>query len=250
MYSFINGKYIKEPKVSIFDRGFMYGDGVFESLRTYGGKPFLLSEHLARLLNACKLLRIKISLSESGIQRIIQKLMRRNKLKEAYIKIFVTRGEAKGHGLSIKKTKGNPLLIVTTEKLNKQAKACKITIYPLPRSNWIGTRIKSLNYLEHIFARMYAEEKGADEAIFTDEKGNILEGTTSNIFIVKNDTLITAPVSAPILAGVTRDYVIRQAKADGKKVEERLFKLKELLEADSCFITSSGQGVIRCKSIS
>lgn len=244
MFIFINGKITKENKISIFDRGFMYGDGAFESLRTYNGEPFLLEDHLKRLEETCRLLKIKIKKSKLKINENIIKLMKKNNLKEAYIKLFATRGEAKGHGLSINKTKGKPLFMITVEKLNPVAKNCKAIIYSKPRSIWAGSRMKTLNYLECILARMEAEEKGAEEAIFTDTKGNILEGTTCNVFIVKNNTLITAPTSAPILAGVTRNYIIKLAKKLGIKIKEKLFKKKDLTSADEAFITSSGVEII------
>ena len=233
----------------------MYGDGAFESLRTYNGKPFLLKEHLNRLASALKILKIKVKLPEKKIANKIQRLMKAqrlrraqsSRLKEAYIKIIVTRGESKGHGLSIEKVKGKPTLLIFIEKLNPVPKKCKAVIYPHPRAEWIGTKLKTLNYLEGIFARTYAESKGANEAIYLDQKGNVLEGTTSNVFIAKNNTLITPPKSAPILVGVTRNYIIRLAKILGIKVKEKLFKVKDLKNADEAFITSSGIGLVPIK---
>lgn len=244
MYIYINGKITNKTEISIFDRGFMYGDGAFESLRTYNGEPFLLEEHLKRLKETCKLLRIKLKIKNFQIKNNVLKLIKKNKLKEAYIKLFVTRGEALGHGLSIKKAKGKPLFIITVEKTNPKPKRCKAIIYSKPRSVWEGSKMKTLNYLECIFARMEAEAKGATEAIFVDSKGNILEGTTCNIFIIKNKALITPPTSAQILPGVTRNYVIKLAKKLGIKVKEKLFKKKELLSANEAFITSSGVEIV------
>ncbi len=246
MFIYINGKITNKTEISIFDRGFLYGDGAFESLRTYHGIPFLLEEHIKRLQSTCKLLKIKLKIKNFKIKKIINKLMKKNKLKEAYIKIIVTRGESKEHGLSIKKAKGKPTLIIICEKIKDLPKntTWKTIVYNKPRTSWIGSRIKSLNYLENIFAKIEADKAGVNEALFQNKNGNILEGTVSNVFIVKNGILITPPLSMPILAGVTRNHIIKLAKKLKIKVIEKNFKKKELKNADESFITSSGPGII------
>ncbi|NQU17544.1 MAG: aminotransferase class IV [Candidatus Saganbacteria bacterium] len=243
MYTYINGKITKKTDISIFDRGFLYGDGAFESLRTYKGIPFLLDQHLKRLSETCIILKIP---PPKDIFNIINKLMRKNHLKEAYIKIIVTRGESKEHGLSPKKASGKPTLIIICKKIKDLPinTLCKAIVYKKPRTSWIGSRLKTLNYLENILAKIAADKALANEALFQDEKGNILEGTVSNVFIVKNGVLITSPLSMPILPGVTRNYIIKLAKKLKIKVFEKNFKKKDLKTADESFITSSGPGII------
>ncbi|MFA4857983.1 MAG: aminotransferase class IV [Candidatus Margulisiibacteriota bacterium] len=278
MQIYINGKLTnsRDAKISIFDRGFMYGDGVFESLRTYNRKPFLLNEHLKRLFDAAKKLKIVISCLPTGtanskaqIPTQIKNLLKINGLNEAYLKIIITRGRSKQHGLSIKNAAQKPTFIIIAEKIAPAASAdsdraggrvWKIIVVKTARAQSIGAQnkrhrlpiistIKSLNYLENILAKTEAEKSGADEAIFLDKEGNVLEGTVSNIFIVKNGVLITPPLTLPILPGVTRAYIIKLARQLKIKVREKKFKLKELLAASECFLSFSGEGIVPVEQI-
>jgi branched-chain amino acid aminotransferase len=281
----INGKLVdaRRAKISVFDRGFMYGDGVFESLHTYHGKPFLLKEHLGRLFNAAKTLGIEIpntpgrpGQAKSQIQTWINTLLKVNKLNNAYIKIILTRGVAKRHGLSFKNATGKPTLIIITEKIAAiksdaggrasflgRGRALKLThpwkIITVKSARAQVSRatkgmpaistIKSLNYLENILAKAEAEKHGAHEAVFLDKDGNVLEGTVSNIFIVKNGALVTPPLTLPILPGVTRAYIIKLARKLKIEVKEQKLKLKDLLAADECFLTFSGEGIVPVRQL-
>ncbi|MBU0687350.1 MAG: aminotransferase class IV [Candidatus Margulisbacteria bacterium] len=241
---FINGKIIdsRNAEISIFDRGFLYGDGLFESLRTYNCKPFLLDEHLARLFKSARLLKIKIPYSKLKIKNNIARLIKINKFKEAYIKIIVTRGEAKSHGLSTKNVKGKANVIIIIEKLKRSPKKSNWKI--ITKTTTHSSTIKSLDYLNNILAKTEAEKKGADETILIDPQGYVLEGTVSNIFIVKNGILITPPLSLPILPGVTRQFIMKLARKLKIKVQEKKIKLKDLKNADECFLTFSGEGIV------
>lgn len=249
---YLNGKILPEAKISVMDRGLLYGDGVFESLRTYQGKPFLLPEHLRRLKHGLKILKIKETrnqITETRMAEIIKKLMKVNHLKEAYLKIIVTRGKVKSHGLDPKKVRGKPTIIILVEKALKYpketyTKGWKAIISSIGRTNIPTSRIKSLNYLDNILAKMEAQKAKADEAFLLDEKGVVIEGTISNVFIVKDKIIYTPSLKDPVLPGVTRSFVIKLAKRAGFKVVEKSFPPKELYHADECFVTFSGAGII------
>lgn len=253
-----NNKIIDLDKLKIFpfDRGFMYGDGVFESLRTYNGKPFLLNEHLSRLEQDAKTIGIKIPLTKEKLKAAVLKLIKVNGYKESYIKIIVTRGIANQHGLSIKNSQKPTLLILAEEQpldtstpLSARDKEWTIKISSVIKYKTPISHIKSLNYLENILAKKEAEEAGADEAILLSPEGYVTEGTISNIFIAKKGVLYTPPLSLGILPGITRNLIIQTAKKQGIKVKERFFTVADLKKADEVFLTFSGQGIIHVKKI-
>jgi len=247
----LNGKIvpIEEARISVLDRGLAYGDGAFETLRTYRGKPFQLEAHIKRLLRALKTLRIRPAPSAAQIKVAALKTLAANKFKETYLKIMVTRGEAKQHGLEIKKAAGKPSLIVLAEEQKPYPKETftrgwKAIVSTIIRPDTPASRIKSLCYLDNVLAKYEAEKAGADEAFLLDERGNIAEGTVSNIFVVKFHTIYTPPLDAPILAGLTRELVIKLARQSAFRVVEKAITPKELYTADECFITFSGPGVV------
>lgn len=227
----------------------LYGDGVFESLRTYRGKPFQLEEHIKRLLHGAKFLRIHFPLSASQLKLAVLKTIAANRFKESYIKIIVTRGEAKGHGLDPKNVVGKATVVILVEEQKPYPKKIftsgwKAIISSIIRPDVPISRIKSLNYVNNVLAKMEAQKAGADEAFMLDERGNIVEGTISNIFIVKHGAIYTPPKEAPILQGLTRNLVMRLAKQSAFRVVEKNITPKELYTADECFITFSGPGIV------
>lgn len=247
----LNGKIIplEEAKISVLDRGLLYGDGVFESLRTYNRRPFLLDEHLKRLLTSARRLRIRIPLSLAQLRLAVLKTMAANKFEEYYIKIILTRGEARGHGLNFTNSAGKPTLIILVEKLKEYPKTTftqgwKAIISSVRRAEVPTTRIKSLCYLDNALAKDEAHKAGADEAFLLDEKGRVVEGTVSNIFIVKHGNIYTPPAEGPILCGITRGLIIRLAKQSGLNVSEKSIDPKEVYTCDECFVTLSGAGII------
>jgi len=216
---YLNGKIIplNEAKISILDRGLLYGDGVFESLRTYDRRPFLLEEHLKRLLAGAKFIKIRVPYSLPQLKLAVLKTLAANHFKEYYIKIILTRGEAKGHGLGPSNVSGKPNLIVLAEELKEYPKELyikgwKAIIASIRRTDIPTSKIKSLCYLDNILAKAEASRAGADEAFMLDEKGHVVEGTVSNIFIIKLGTIYTPPADAPILCGITRNLVLKLAK--------------------------------------
>lgn len=248
---YLNGKItsLSEANISILDRGLLYGDGVFESLRTFNRKPFQLEEHIKRLLRAAKSIRIRSLPSARQLKLAVLKTLATNKFKESYIKIIITRGEVKGHGLSPKNVAGKPTVIVLVQPQKTYPKKIfsdgwKAIISNIVRPDLPTSKIKSLCYLDNILARIEAQKAGANEAFMLDERGNVVEGTISNIFLVKHGTIYTPSSDAPILLGLTRKLVKKLAKQAAFKVVEKAITPKELYTADECFITFSGAGIV------
>ncbi|MGB9612760.1 MAG: aminotransferase class IV [Candidatus Margulisiibacteriota bacterium] len=249
--AYINGRTLSltEAKISVLDRGFLYGDGVFESLRTFNRKPFLLDEHLKRLLSGAKTLKISHPYSLSFLKSAVFKTLAANNFKEYYIKIILTRGEAKGHGLNFSNSTGKPNLIILVEKLKEYSKTIyrygwKAIISTIVRPNTPTSRIKSLCYLDNALAKEEAIKHKAQEAFMLDEAGRVVEGTISNIFIVKSNIIYTPPLDEPILSGVTRAFVLKLSKRLSLRVAEKPFFPKDLYHCDECFITFSGAGIV------
>jgi branched-chain amino acid aminotransferase len=247
----LNGKIVplEDAKISALDRGLLYGDGVFESLRTYGGRPFQLNEHIKRLLRGAKLLRIRMAPGAAQLKLAVLKTIAANKFKESYVKIMITRGEAKKHGLDPSAAAGKPTLIVLVEEQKPFPKTIftkgwKAVISNIVRPNVPTSRIKSLCYLDNILAKLEAGKAGADEAFMLDERRSVVEGTVSNIFIVKHGAIYTPPKEAPILLGLTRNLVMKLAKQSAFRVAEKNLTPKELYTADECFVTFSGAGIV------
>lgn len=247
MKIYINGKIVPIEKagIPILDRGFLYGDGVFESLRTYGRRPFLLDQHLKRLSSAARLLNIRPPLLLAGLKRAIMRTIVANRFPELYLKVILTRGENKGHGLDPSNSTGKPNLVIIAESLKEYpVKGWKAIISSIRRTEVPTSHIKSLCYLDNIIAKAEARKAGADEALMLDEKGRVVEGTVSNIFMVKLGAIYTPPVDEPILAGITRGLAIRLAKHANLRVVEKMIDPKALYNCDECFVTSSGAGII------
>ncbi|MBN2058008.1 MAG: aminotransferase class IV [Candidatus Saganbacteria bacterium] len=248
---FLNGKIrsLDQACISPLDRGLLYGDGVFESLRTFNGKLFQLNEHIKRLLAAARQLKIPRAPSAHDLKQAVLMTLAANNFQETYIKIILTRGLAKEHGLGSKNVLGKPTLLIIAEKLKPPsakayAQGWKAVISSLRRPDLPTSRLKSLNYLIGVLAKMEAELAGAEESLLLDSRGNLAEGSISNIFIVKHGIVYTPPLTSPILAGLTRKTVIRLARQSAIRVVEKNISPKELYTADECFITFSGGGVM------
>ena len=238
-----------KKSISIFDRGFLYGDGVFESLRTYQQKPFLLDEHLKRLLKNARFIQIKGLPSFAKLKSAVYKALAAHNFKESYLKIIITRGEAKEHGLDMKNATGHPNIIIIVEEQKPLPQTLFTTgwsavISSITKANTPSARIKSLCYLDNLLAKAEAQKAGANEAFLLDCKGKVVEGTISNIFIVKHGQLYTPPEEAPILCGLTRNLVLKLAKQSAIKAVEKVLTPKEIYTADECFVTFSGAGVV------
>ena len=241
----INGKFCPESKavVSVFDKGFLYGDGAFETMRSYGGCIFRFEEHYRRLNWALEYLEIDIPYDSGQIRDLIRQLMKKNFAKDAYIRVTVTRGSGNGRIDIDDKTVPTVLIVVKPftpydKKFYQEGMTTRISGIRRNEKSPVP-QIKSLNYLEAILARREAKEAGADEGILLDNQGRVMGGSVSNIFIVDGRGLVTPAAGYAILAGVTRKVVVEIAKGMRMKVVESHISMNELLSAKEVFITNT-----------
>lgn len=238
MVVFLNGKFLaaEKAKISVFDHGFLYGDGCFETLRTYHGKIFRVEAHLERLKKSLALLQIKIPWKDAEIKQWIEKTLEKNQYQEARLRITITRGE---NNFDFCGAQNPSILIVVTELIPHQKavfeKGVAVATLEIER---VLPQIKSLNLLPSILGQQIKKEKKVFETIFIDHNGFLTEGTVSNFFIVQKDLILTAPTNN-VLSGITRDLVFEIAKQAKIKVAERLFSLQDLDSADEAFLSST-----------
>lgn len=252
MKVYIDGKFYdkEEAKISVFDHGLLYGDGVFEGIRSYNRRVFKLAEHIDRLYNSAKAIMLEIPVSKREIEQAVLETLRVNNLADAYIRLVVTRGVG-DLGLDPRKCK-NPSIIIITDKIvlypqEFYEKGLEVITVSTRRNlpSAINPAIKSLNYLNNIFAKIEAIKAGCEEAIMLNEDGYVAECTGDNIFIIKNNVLITPPIYIGALPGITRDTVIEIAKTKLKlMVKEEPFTIYHVYTADECFLTGTAAEVI------
>jgi branched-chain amino acid aminotransferase len=242
---YLDGKFVpkSEAKVSVYDHGFLYGDGVFEGIRAYNGRVFKLKEHVDRLYDSAKAIAMDIPLTKEEMSEAILETLRKNDLKDAYIRPIVSRGVG-DLGLDPRKC-GKPCVVVIAQGWgamygNLYEVGLKAVSVCVRRNapDAISPNIKSLNYLNNILAKIEANEKGGDEAIFLDQNGFVCEGSGDNIFIVKNDKVLT-PFTISNLKGVTRATAIELLDEMGYKVIEANLGLFDLYTADEIFVTGT-----------
>lgn len=240
---YIDGKYYpkSEAKISVYDHGFLYGDGVFEGIRVYDGYVFKLEEHLTRLYNSAKSIALKVPLNKEELKEVILETIRRNNYKDAYVRLVVTRGYGDLGLDPVKCPKPSVIVIVDYiaplyEGINAVAIVAATRRTP---PDALDPQIKSMNYLNNILAKMEANRAGVDEAIMLNNRGTICEGTSDNLFIVKKGVLVTPPLSDGALDGITRDTVLELARKLKIPVEERSMTVHELMSADEAFLTGT-----------
>lgn len=248
---YIGGKlYDKaDAKVSVYDHGLLYGDGVFEGIRAYAGRVFRLQQHVDRLFESAQSIHLQIPISREEMARAIVDTMKVNKLTDAYIRVVVTRGSG-SLGLDPRKTT-DPQVIVITDAISLYPAelydhGLKIITAGTMRNHpsALNPRIKSLNYLNNIMAKVEATNAGCLEALMLNHKGEVAECTGDNIFVVRKGALHTPPIDAGILEGITRDAVIELARAAGIEVVERTMDRHDVYTADECFLTGTAAEVI------
>lgn len=248
---YVSGEYVlkDEAKISVFDHGFLYGDGVFEGIRVYGGRVFRLEEHLQRLWESSRAIFLEIPLSRAKLKEKILETLRRNELRDAYIRLIVSRGKG-DLGLDPGKCSQAELIIIT-DKISIYAeelyeKGLEVIIASTRRNipSALNCRIKSLNYLNNILAKIEATREKMPEAVMLNKDGYVAECTGDNIFIVKEEKLVTPPIWMGILKGITRDVVIELAQKEGITVEENIFTPFALYNSDECFLTGTAAEVI------
>ena len=248
---YINGKlYPKdEAKISVFDHGLLYGDGVFEGIRCYNGNIFKLSEHIDRLYDSAKAISMEIQLTRDELKDAVINTLKANNLKDSYIRLIVTRGVGK-LGLNPFLCAESQVIIITDfiQLYSKELyeKGLDAIIVPTIRnhSDALNPNVKSLNYLNNILAKIECINAGATEGIMLNKDGYVAEGTGDNIFIVKDNGIITPPTTAGILIGITRNVVIELANEAGMTVKEEQLTRDDLYNADECFLTGTAAEII------
>ena len=248
---YLNGQIVpqEEAKVSVFDHGLLYGDGVFEGIRAYNGKIFTLQEHLDRLYASAGAISLTIPISKEEMGEAIKNTMAANNLRDSYIRLVVTRGVGK-LGLDPNKC-ARPQIIIITDTIELYPKALyekglDIVTVTTIRNHFsaLDPKIKSLNYLNNILAKIESIRAGAGEALMLNKDGYVAECAGDNIFIVKDNALITPPASAGILIGITRNCVMKLAAEMGIAVKEELMTRCDLYIADECFLTGTAAEII------
>jgi branched-chain amino acid aminotransferase len=248
---YINGKLVDkaEAKVSVYDHCLLYGDGVFEGIRIYSGKVFRLKEHVERLYESARCIKLEIPISKEEMIEAILGTVKANNKRDGYIRPVVTRG-AGSLGIDPRKT-SDPQVIIIVDDIslyppelyeNGMEVATVSTIRNHP--NALNPRIKSCNYLNNILAKMEAAQAGCLEALMLNHKGEIAECSADNIFLVKRGVLRTPPCDAGILEGITRNVVIELAQAANIPFQETALTRHDVYTADECFLTGTGAEVI------
>jgi branched-chain amino acid aminotransferase len=251
MKVYIDGKYHdeKDAKISVFDHGLLYGDGVFEGIRAYHGRVFKLKEHIDRLFCSAKAILLHMPLSHAEVVEATLETCRRNQIRDGYIRLVVTRGPGT-LGLNPNRCK-EPSVIIIADKIQlypaeMYEQGLAIVTVPTTRNliNAVNPAIKSLNYLNNILAKIEANNAGVEEAIMLNAEGFVAECTGDNLFIVKGTQLSTPPLAAGALYGITRGVVIELARAAGLQVSEPNLTRYDLFNADECFLTGTGAELI------
>jgi branched-chain amino acid aminotransferase len=247
MKVYLNGEFVpeEEARVSVFDHGLLYGDGVFEGIRAYDGYVFKLDRHIERLYDSAKAIALEIPLTKDQMTQAILETLRVNKLRSSYIRPIVTRGPG-DLGIDPRRCSGKPTVIIIVkewkslygEEITKRGLRAIVASTRARPPDTLSPSIKSLNYLNNIMARIEANHAGADEAIMLDTHGFVAEGSADNVFIVKRGRLLTPPTVA-CLPGITRETAIELARSEKIPVSEEFFTLSALYGADECFITGT-----------
>jgi len=234
---------VNKAKVSVLDRGFLYGDGLFETMRSYAGTVFKIDEHLDRLFAASKIIKIKIPYERKYLKYAIYRSLEANKLKSAYVRLTVTRGE-RGLGAN----SGHPMvpnIVIYASEFNgyedwKYKRGIRVKVATTRQNEYSPlSRIKSLNFLNYILARSSTQREGYDDAILMNTEGYITEGATSNIFLVKRGVITTPSLSSGIIPGIARGVILQIAKRLRLKTRERFVRHRDLLNAEEVFLTNS-----------
>jgi branched-chain amino acid aminotransferase len=240
--------------VSVYDHGLLYGDGVFEGIRIYGGKIFKLQEHLDRLYDSAHAIWLTIPISKEEMARVTEEAVRRSGISEGYIRPIVTRGVG-DLGLDPRKCpRPSVIIIVDTIKLWPEEvyeTGLKVVTAgtPIPQRESLSPRVKSLNYLAHILAKIEGTQAGADEVLMLDSSGSVAEGSGQNLFVVKQGKIRTPAAFAGILKGVTRDVVIELALQAGYEVQETMLNRYDVYTADEAFFTGTAAEVIAIRQV-
>jgi branched-chain amino acid aminotransferase len=254
---YLDGRFVDKSKavVSVFDHGLLYGDGIFEGIRAYNGSVFRLVDHINRLYDSAKSIRLKIPLTKHEMTEAVLETMRKNHLRDAYIRLVVTRGTG-DLGVDPATCK-SPMVFIIAEPMAsmlgpREPKVLKMMVSSYRRDAVDATshEVKSLNYMNSILAKMEANSAGADDAILLDQRGFVSEGSVTNIFLVKDGKIATPSSAAGILHGITRERIIRLCSDLGLEVELRDVTPFELAVADEVFLVGTKSELVAVGSIS
>ena len=245
---------LEEARIPVLDHGLLYGDGVFEGIRFYAGTPFLLAEHLKRLRDSARAIALHIPWHDDELVGITTSIVDAFDGDNGYIRMIVTRGEGP-LGIDPSACERPRLIVIASclEMVNHAARTEGVRLITaatrrLPPDG-LDPRIKSLNYLNHILARIEANRAGADEAVLLNGRGLVAEGTADNLFIARDGRLLTPPVMDGALPGITRDLILRLAEAAGVNAAEKSLAPYDLYTADECFLTGTGAELIPVREI-
>ena len=253
---YLNGSLVppEQATVSVYDHGLLYGDGVFEGIRVYSKRVFLLAEHIDRLYESARAIRLEIPISAEQMIADVEKTVAANNIEDGYVRLVVTRGPG-SLGLDIRKTSNPQVIIIADsivlypEKLYEEGlrivTASTIRNHPAA----LSPRVKSLNYLNNILAKIEGTDADSIEALMLNHKGEVAECTGDNIFIAKNGQLFTPPPDAGILEGLTRNCVMQLASEGGYPMSERAMSRHDIYTADECFLTGTAAEVIPVVSL-
>ena len=248
---YIDGKFYSEAnaKVSVFDHGLLYGDGIFEGIRFYNGRVFRLEQHLERLWNSARSICLDIPMTRQEMTEALLETIRQNHLRDGYIRLVVTRGVG-NLGLNPEQCK-NPSVIIIAATIalyheDFYRKGLSIVTVATRRSNpaSLNPAVKSLNYLNNVMARIEANLASADEALMLNDAGNVAECTADNVFIIKHGQIFTPPTTAGALEGITRSVVSDIAGEFDIKVIEADFTRHDIFVADECFLTGTAAEIV------
>jgi branched-chain amino acid aminotransferase len=253
---YVDGEFYpkSQAKISVYDHGFLYGDGVFEGIREYNGVVFKLKEHVDRLYRSAHAIMLQIPLTKEEMVKAVVETLRKNKMKDAYIRLIVSRGVG-DLGLDPRKCP-NPTIIIITDTINIKAGNAKetgvTTMFSWVRRNPVDAtthEIKSLNYLNSILAKIEANACGVDEALCLESNGYIAEGVGENVFIVKNGEILSPPTSTGALAGITADVVVELAAKLGLKLTVTNLTPFMLFTADEAFFTGTAMEMVPIREV-
>lgn len=251
MKIYIDGRYYdeKSAKISVFDHGLLYGDGVFEGIRAYNGRVFKLKEHIDRLFCSAKAILLEVPMSREGLGKAVVETCRRNRLKDGYVRLVLTRGKGT-LGLNPNKCE-RPSIIIIAGKIQLYPeeyyqRGLEIVTVPTTRNlhSALNPAIKSLNYLNNILAKIEANQAGCEEAIMLNAEGYVAECTGDNLFLIQNRKVVTPPLAAGALYGITRGTVMDLARSAGLEVFESNLTRYDVFNADECFLTGTGAEIV------
>jgi branched-chain amino acid aminotransferase len=249
---YINGEYHprSQANVSVFDRGFLYGDGVFEGIRVYDRRVFRLDQHLARLHRGAKAILLEVPMSAERLREVVLETVRRTGLRDAYVRLVVSRGTG-DLGLDPRNCRDGATVVVIVDTISLYPKevyeqglevvTC-VTRRNLPAA--LNPEIKSLNYLNNILAKIEVGRANAHEGLMLNHQGYVAEATGDNVFVCRDGTIITPPVEAGILEGITRDVVVELAGEMGLPLREEDLTLYQVYNADECFLTGTAAEIV------